>query len=122
MKKKTNVIGIIVPVIHSYYARIIDAISDMLIENGYSIMVASSRTRVDEEIQNFHMLLEKQVEGIIYFPSIVTDEHKKVIEIVKKRVPVVMIEGNPYQLDIPNVSLKAIPSFAYLGTYDIILA
>ena len=108
LKKRTNVIGIVVPVIHSYYARIIDAISDVCIENGYSIMVASSRTRIDEEIQNFHMLLEKQVEGIIYFPSNVTDEHKNVIEIVKKRVPIVMIEGNPYQLDIPNVGLDNI--------------
>lgn len=105
LKKKTNVIGIIVPVIHSYYARIIDAISDMLIENGYSIMVASSRLNMDEEIENFSMLIEKQVEGIIYFPSIVTENHKKITSLYSERIPIVMIEGNPKELELPNVTL-----------------
>lgn len=108
LKKRTNVIGIIVPVIHSYYAKIIDAVSDMLIENNYSIMVASSRMNMEEEIENFNMLIEKQVEGIIYFPTVITENHKKVTTLYSERVPIVMIEGNPEELELPNVLLDNI--------------
>lgn len=92
--KKTNVIGVIIANINSYYAESIEAVYKVCQENNYSIMIAarsSSKSSVDQEVENFHLLSEKQVDGIIFFVSNVTEKYMPVLKKITKRTPIVVI-------------------------------
>ena len=103
LQKKTNIIGIILPAIHSYYAERIAGLTDVCYANKYGVMIASSRENMKEEINNFNLFYEKQVDGIVFFVSSITPEHEKLLKDISKKIPVIMVGHEITGLDIPAV-------------------
>lgn len=65
-KQKTKLIGLMVPMInHPFFAEITYYIEDELFNNGYKLMLCSSSTNREKEIEYLQMLKKNQVDGII---------------------------------------------------------
>jgi len=72
--RKTNTIGVIVPVIANYFfANIIESIYEYAFENNYDIILAVSHEDTEKEKKHLGTMLSMQVDGIII--SVV--EHSK---------------------------------------------
>lgn len=103
-QKKTNTIGVILSVAElSDFAvsEALNSIADVLSSNGYNMMIVNSRFHPDEEVEFFYTFQEKRVDGILYFASMFTDNHYKVLE--NYPIPVLIIGQEYKKLNIPCV-------------------
>jgi len=103
LMKKTNIIGIVLPEIHSYYADRIAGIMDVCHANKFGIMIATSRENPREDIKNLNLFYEKQVDGIVLFVSTLIPEHEKTLREINRKVPIVMVGQEIEGLKIPSV-------------------
>src|SRR5690348_13333099 len=89
LAKRTRLMGILLPTIHSYYADRIAGVTDLCREHRYSTLIASAREDVDEEVAAFLLFAEKQVEGILFFAASLEDKHREVLQTLGPRMPIV---------------------------------
>lgn len=108
--KKTKVIGIILPAVHNYYTARINAVTEFCRKNDYSVMLANSMESASVEIRNFHLLYEKQVDGILFFASGLTENHIKTINEIRANIPIVVTDQ-----EFPNSSIPSILHDNYGG-------
>lgn len=104
--KKTNVIGVVVPGIDSFFGPRLDAINQVCSSEGYSIMITGnlcSKDWIKKEVDNLNLLYEKQVDGIIYFASKVTEKHLEILKYISKKTPIIVIDKNIDELDLPCI-------------------
>lgn len=104
--QKTNVIGIVMPGVNNYFSDRIDAINKVCKQRGYSLMITANykdSNLTSEDVDNFNLLFEKRVDGIIYFPTNVMREHKEVIRKINKKIPIVITDKEISDLSLPCV-------------------
>lgn len=104
--QKTNTIGIVMPGMNSYFSDRIDAINKVCKQRGYSLMITANymdNNSTEEDIANFNLLFEKRVDGIIYFPTNVMQEHIDVIKRIRKKLPIVITDKEIESLKLPCV-------------------
>ncbi|PKM67212.1 MAG: hypothetical protein CVU95_07885 [Firmicutes bacterium HGW-Firmicutes-2] len=92
---KTNILGIVMPGMNNYYSDRIDAINKVCKQRGYGLMITANykdNNSTEEDIANFNLLYEKRVDGIIYFPTNVMQEHIDMIKRIRKKMPVVITD------------------------------
>lgn len=74
--KQTKLIGIILPRIGiDVFSKIIEGITTELKKEGYNIILANSKEEIEQEFNYFDIFMKKQVDGIIFFPYKITEEH-----------------------------------------------
>jgi len=103
-QKKTNTIGIIMSVAELSNLAVsesINAIADVLKQNGYNMMIVNSRFHSEEEIEFFHTFQEKRVDGVLYFASSFTEKHYELLK--NYPIPVVIVGQDYKELNIPCV-------------------
>lgn len=103
---KTNILGIVMPGMNNYYSDRIDAINKVCKQRGYGLMITANykdNNSTEEDIANFNLLYEKRVDGIIYFPTNVMQEHIDVIKHIRKKMPVVITDKEIRDLRLPCV-------------------
>lgn len=96
--KKTGMVGVIIPKISSEsVSRMVEGISSVLSKDGYKLLLANTFNNADEEITYIKALCEYNVDGIILLGTVLTEEHKELIQ--SDIVPVVVLaqhlEGSP---------------------------
>lgn len=104
--KKTNVIGLVMPGVNNYFSDRIDAINKVCKQRGYSLMITANykdQNSTEEDVDNFNLLFEKRVDGIIYFPTNVMREHKAVISRIQKKIPIVITDKEIIDFTLPCV-------------------
>jgi len=104
--QKTNVIGIVMPGINNYFSDRIDAINKVCKQRGYSLMITANykdSNSTKEDIDNFNLLFEKRVDGIIYFPTNVMEEHIECINRIRKMLPIVITDKEIKDIKLPCV-------------------
>jgi LacI family gluconate utilization system Gnt-I transcriptional repressor len=90
--KRSNVVGLVVPSIrNSLYAGMIQAVSDVLRENGLHLMIADSGHRLEDEESLVTALLAQRVCGLVLHN---TAHSKRVRELVRKTAVPVIETGN----------------------------
>jgi DNA-binding LacI/PurR family transcriptional regulator len=57
----------------------------------------------EEDIANFNLLFEKRVDGIIYFPTNVMQDHIDTIKRIKKKIPIVITDKELKEVKLPCV-------------------
>lgn len=88
--KKTKMIGVVLPKINSSsISRMVAGISGVLSGSGYQMLLANTDTNIEEELNYLKVFKENYVDGIIFFATILTGRHKKLLGECK--VPVVML-------------------------------
>ncbi len=113
--KKTKTIGIILPAMHNYYSERVDAITEVFKQNGFSVMLANSRNNLTEEIDNFHLLYEKQVNGIILLATSIKEEHIKTIDRISQNIPIIVMD-----IKYPSETVTSFLHNNYGGAEDIV--
>ena len=103
VKQKSNVIGIMIPKFHGYYAQRVESIIEICNKNGYSVMMGSGIGKYSGEVEMLKMLFEKQVEGIIYFAAKFTPEKIEELNKINKKIPIVLVDQKNDILNFPYV-------------------
>lgn len=108
--KKTTTVGVIIPDISSiFYAELARGIEDIATMYNYNIILSNSDENKDKEFRLLNTMLGKQVDGIVFMGSHITDEHVK--EFVQSPVPIVLAgsieEGEGHQVPSVNINYEA---------------
>ena len=102
--KKSKSIGLLIPEIENpFYAEFARGVEDELNELGYNIFLCNSDRNPNKERNYIHVLLEKNVDGIILYKSHMTARE---IGDYQKLCPIVLVDmyaEQGYKCDIINV-------------------
>ncbi|HAQ07190.1 MAG TPA: LacI family transcriptional regulator [Bacillus bacterium] len=113
-QKRTSTIGVIVAnILHSFSTQVIRAIEDTCRENDFHVIVCNADDNPEKEEKYIQMLLAKQVDGMVIFPT--GGNLDLYHSMVKVKYPVVfmdrIIEGvgiDAFLLDNENATLLAV--------------
>lgn len=128
--KKTNLIGVILPKISSEtISKIVGGISEEISDVDYNIILGNTDLNIEKEIEYLNIFRNKNVDGVIFVATIITERHLEIIKQMK--VPIIIvgqnIEGYPcvYHSDYEaayEMTNYLIDSnhkkIAYIGTND----
>lgn len=93
-KRKTNLIGIVLPEINGFYTKYLKGINKRIRESGYNIIISTfngGSTILEEAKKNFDILYSKRVDGIIYFPTEFNQEYEPFLKEISGKMPVVTV-------------------------------
>ncbi|WP_442595910.1 LacI family DNA-binding transcriptional regulator [Neobacillus sp. D3-1R] len=98
-QKRTSTIGVIVSnILHSFSTQVIRAIEDTCRENDFHVIVCNADDNPTKEENYVHMLLAKQVDGLVIFP---TGGNLDLYQsMVKQNYPVVFVDRIVEGVDI----------------------
>ncbi|RFU69774.1 catabolite control protein A [Bacillus sp. V59.32b] len=119
--KKTTTVGVIIPDISSiFYAELARGIEDIATMYKYNIILSNSDENQEKEFHLLNTMLGKQVDGIVFMGSNITNEH--VEEFQKSPVPIVLAGSVEDTGQVPSVNIDyeaaafdAVTSFAEKG-------
>ncbi len=102
--KKTTTVGVIIPDISSiFYAELARGIEDIATMYKYNIILSNSDANQEKESHLIQTMLGKQVDGVVFMSSNITDEH--IEELKKSPVPVVLAGTVEDTEQIPSVNI-----------------
>ena len=105
--KKTTTVGVIIPdVTNLYFASLARGIDDVATMYKYNIILANSDDNGEKELQVFDTLLSKQVEGIIFMGTHLTDKMRE--EIKHAKTPVVLAGSVDHKDELVSVHINYI--------------
>lgn len=109
--QKSNAIGLVIPKYADFYADLVNSIIKYCSQQEYRVIITTSTGQLEENKDNLNMLYQSQVEGIIYCVARMTDEKKKILQKINQELPIVSLNQDIADLDIP-----AVLSDNYTGT------
>ncbi|WP_409297170.1 catabolite control protein A [Peribacillus sp. SCS-26] len=102
--KKTTTVGVIIPDISSiFFAELARGIEDIATMYKYNIILSNSDQNTEKELHLLNTLLGKQVDGIVFMGSHITDAH--IEEFRKSPVPIVLAGTIEETGQIPSVNI-----------------
>lgn len=91
--KKTNLIGVILPKISSEtISKIVSGISEGISDSGYNIILGNTDLNIEKEIEYLQIFKNKNVDGVIFVATIVTQMHLDIVKDMK--IPIVIVGQN----------------------------
>ncbi|WP_102347811.1 LacI family DNA-binding transcriptional regulator [Bacillus sp. Marseille-P3661] len=103
-QKSTSTIGVIVAnILHAFSTQVIRAIEDVCNEDDFHIIVCNADDEPEKEKKYIEMLLAKQVDGLIIFPT--GDNLDLYQGMVEKNFPVVFVDRMVSNVPITTVLL-----------------
>ncbi len=111
-KTKTNVVGVIVSdITNPFFTQVVRGIEDVLNPVGYSLLLCNADENVEKETSYLKVLMNKKVDGVILTSA--GGDHKTIKEIVRRGMPVVLIDRLVDGLDTDGVIIDNVS-----GAYD----
>jgi LacI family transcriptional regulator len=102
--KRTTTVGVIIPDISSlFYAELARGIEDIATMYKYNIILSNSDQNMDKEIHLVNALLEKQVDGLLFMGSQITEEHMQVF--TTSPVPIILTATSDPKSEMPSVNI-----------------
>jgi DNA-binding LacI/PurR family transcriptional regulator len=93
VNKKTRIIGVIVPAIHSnYFSEALSGMTDVANENNYYLMFCQSNETYSQEISSMKKLVACNVDGLLLSISKETKDPAEFEKIREKGTPIVMFD------------------------------
>lgn len=103
-QKKTFNIGVVVPeFINEYYSEIIIAIQELLIKNGYQVLITQSDEKPEQELLNVKTLMQNMVDGLIIAPTSEDDNMDFYLKQYRRGYPIVFMSRISEHLDASKV-------------------
>ncbi len=128
VQKRSRTVGVILPYVHSHWMERINGIMDYCQEHHYSVMFNTYQMDWKKEKAAFQFMLEKQVDGVIYFPDKNLPRQLSLIRQYQRHFPLVITEqkfstGKFDQViqDNYSASIELMNYFISLGHRDIAL-
>ncbi len=91
--KKSNTIGIVVPLINRhFFSSVISGVEDVAYKAGYNVVISQSNDKADKEANIVHSMFLNRVDGLIISIGMQTDsfDHLKLFR--KKNIPLVFFD------------------------------
>ncbi|MBB6672446.1 LacI family DNA-binding transcriptional regulator [Cohnella nanjingensis] len=102
VRKKTNLIGVIVPdLTSSFYSTILSSIERVASENEYNLLVCNISEDIDKELKYLNVFQEMRVEGIIIMHEKINEPIRQFIH--KIRIPVIFSSVKPMDQSFVSV-------------------
>ncbi|GAA0455946.1 catabolite control protein A [Alkalibacillus silvisoli] len=102
--RKTTSVGVIIPDISNlFFAELARGIEDIASMYKYHIILSSSDQQKTKELDLLDNMLEKQVDGVIFMGSSVTDEHIEAFD--RANVPVILAATVDESQSLPSVNI-----------------
>lgn len=105
-RKKTNMVGLIVPDIGDYFSEVIKGTESELSANQYSMILADSHEDPHKEDNYLKLMYQTQVDGLIL--ATVSDDFRWVEDYRKSHIPVIFFDNEPNNLTCCKVVLNNI--------------
>ena len=100
--QETHTIGMIVPdSANPFFAEVARGIEDTSFEQSYNVILCNSDGNLDKELLYTNVLVEKQVDGILFVAAGVSTEHIRALQ--TRRMPLVLVDR-----DIPGVAVDSV--------------
>lgn len=114
LRKKSNVIGVVVPEITShFFSAIITGIQDVVVDTQYNIMICLTNESYDEEAVIIKRLLKMQVDGVLVSPASGTQDFDHFRSLQKNDIPVVVFDR-----DCPGLEADKVLVDDYAGAFQ----
>ncbi len=102
--RKTTSVGVIIPDISNlFFAELARGIEDIATMYKYHIILSSSDQQKTKELDLLDNMLEKQVDGVIFMGSSVTEEHVQAFN--QANVPVILAATVDEANELPSVNI-----------------
>jgi len=91
--KKSNTIGIVVPLINRhFFSSVISGVEDIAFKAGYTVVISQSNDLLSKEINIVHSMFANRIDGLIISIAMQTNsfEHLKIFK--KKNIPLVFFD------------------------------
>lgn len=91
--KKSNTIGVVVPLINRhFFSSVISGVEDIAFKAGYSVVISQSNDLLSKEINIVQSMFSNRIDGLIISIAMQTDsfEHLKIFK--KKNIPLVFFD------------------------------
>ncbi|MBM7567689.1 LacI family DNA-binding transcriptional regulator [Paenibacillus sacheonensis] len=112
VRKKTNLIGVIVPdVTSSFYSTILSSIEKTASMNDYNLLVCNIIEDIDKELKYLNVFKEMRVDGIIIMHEKLNDEIRDMIH--KLGIPIIFSSVKPTDQAFASVIIDD-----YTAAYD----
>ena len=116
--RRTRIIGLIVSdITNTFFAELMRGIEDVLIANGYSLMLCNTNEVLEREEYYIDILLRQGVDGII--AAATSQDWDVLSEASKLNIPIVMLDRTFDNANSPYVGVNNTHG-AYLGTRHLI--
>lgn len=113
VKRKTKIIGVIVPVIHSnYFSQALSGMTEVATEFDYHLMFCQSNESAQEEIRCIKKLLACHVDGLLISVSKDTANSVELEKVKKMEVPIVMFDRT-----LPDFACNKVVVNEYEGAF-----
>ena len=87
---RSKMVGVILPRIESNsIARVVAGISGVMNKKKFKIIMANTENNPDTELRYMKVFDDKQVDGLIFVATVITDRHRKMI--AKSTIPIVVV-------------------------------
>lgn len=102
--KKTKVIGLLLPSItNPFFPEIERGIEDMATALGYSIILCNTDYDSEREKKYLKLLIERQVDGIIYALSVAEENYESIETLKKRGIPFVVFDKYVKDEKVPYI-------------------
>ena len=103
--QRTRIIGLIVSdVTNTFFAELMRGIEDVLVDNGYSLMLCNTNEVLEREEYYIDILLRQGVDGII--AAATSQDWDALNEAAKLNIPIVMLDRTFENADSPYVGVN----------------
>jgi LacI family transcriptional regulator len=101
-RKKTHIIGLIVPdSANPFFAEVGRGIEETIFAQGYSLIIGNSAGDLQQELRHINVLSEKQVDGIIFVAAGLSTKH--ILTLQAEDMPLVVIDRDIAGVDVDFV-------------------
>ncbi len=102
--KKTNTIGVIVPLINRhFFSSVISGIEEVAYNNGYAVIISQSKDDFDKESKIAHTLFASRVDGLIVSIGMQTREFDHLKLFSERKVPLVFFDRVVEEIDAHKI-------------------
>ncbi len=99
---RTHTIGMIIPdSTNPFFAEVARGVEDTSFEQGYSVILCNSDGNLDKELLYTNVLIEKQVDGILFVAAGLSTE--RILELQMREIPLVLIDR-----DLPDAAVDSV--------------
>lgn len=113
--KKSNTIGIVVPLINRhFFSSVISGVEDVAFKAGFNVVISQSNDLVEKEKTIVHSMFLNRVDGLIISISMQTSSFEHLKEFKRKNIPLVFFDRV-----VPEIETDKIIIDDYAGAFKV---
>ena len=102
--KRTNTIGVIVPLINRhFFSSVISGIEDVAYRQGFAVTISQSNDKLDKESQIAHTLYANRVDGLILSIGMETNKYEHLKLFSDRNIPLVFFDRVVDEIDAHKI-------------------